>query len=64
MIQNESIMTKFLKFLIYSIETLDGHRGTAIKFIGDKKAEYKSQRHYIDSTKPLNDDEIDRMVRH
>ena len=39
MIQNESIMTKFLKFLIYSIETLDGHRGTAIKFIGDKKAE-------------------------
>ena len=36
-IYNEDVMSKLIKFLIYSMETLDGKRGTATKFIQMKK---------------------------
>ena len=57
-------MSKFLKFLIYSLETLDGHRGTATSFIEEKKKEYMRQRFYVESMKNVTDQEIDRMARH
>lgn len=36
-IRNESVMSSFLKFLIFSLETLDGSRGSANKIIELKK---------------------------
>ena len=57
-------MSKFLKFLIYSLETLDGHRGTATSFIEEKKKEYMRQRFYVESMKNVTDQEIDRLARH
>ena len=32
-IKNETVMSNFIKFLIHSLETLDGHRGSARNFI-------------------------------
>lgn len=32
-IKNENVMTMFLKFLIYHMETFDGNRGSAQQFI-------------------------------
>ena len=35
-IRNEEVMTKFLKFLIYSMQTVDGKRGTATALLDEK----------------------------
>ena len=57
-------MSKFLKFLIYSLETLDGHRGTATTFIEIKKREIKLQKLQEQSMRSLSDEYIDSLARH
>ena len=34
-IRNEEVMTKFLKFLIYSLQTIDGNRATATTLLNE-----------------------------
>ena len=61
-------MSNFIKFLIYSLETLDGHRGSATTLINDKKkAIIRSQlgQESEDCCKRVFTElEIDQNVRH
>ena len=50
-IRNESIMTLFLKLLIYELKTIDGNRGTAEPLIRRGIHEFMIKYGYVDELK-------------
>lgn len=42
-IRNEEVMSKFLKFLIYTLETVDGRRGTVLPILKTATANLKQR---------------------
>lgn len=51
-------MTKFLKFLIYTLETVDGRRGTVLPLLSKAKANYRKQ------DKKMSEKYMDKLLRH
>ena len=51
-------MTKFIKFLIHTLETVDGRRGTVLPLLAKAKANFRKQ------DKKMSEKYVDKLVRH
>lgn len=60
-IKNEDVLSQFIKFLIYSLETMDGIRGTARSFIKKKIRDMMSKDGCED---PKLEKDYEKLVRH
>lgn len=57
-IRNEKVMSMFLKFLIYTLETVDGRRGTVLPILNRAKA------NLMKSNKKIKEKNAEALLRH